>query len=249
MNQLLIEELSRRKLENPSYSLRSFALHLKLSPSALSEYLNGKRKISNNVAEHILGRLNLSFEKKIEWEKAHANRQSAGTYHQLSADQYRLIAEWEHYAILSLIRLKDFQPDHSWIAGRLGISSQEAEKACERLFRIGLLKKNSVGKWQRVSSNIKSSDGVSSQALRYSHLQNLDFAKEAVQNQGVDQRDVMAMTLAFDPKKMLKAKALIREFLEKFSEEMDSRQYSEVYKLCIQFFSITKTNDIGDKNL
>lgn len=48
-------EILQRK--NPAYSMRAFAKKLQLSPSALSEIISGKRKISKKMALRILDRM------------------------------------------------------------------------------------------------------------------------------------------------------------------------------------------------
>ena len=52
-------EFENRRLRNPSYSLRAFARDLAVSPSRLSEAINGKRGISNELAQKIITALNL----------------------------------------------------------------------------------------------------------------------------------------------------------------------------------------------
>ena len=44
-----------------------------------------------------------------------------------------------HYAILELVRLKEFRPDSRWIARMLGITTDEVNIALNRLIRLGLL--------------------------------------------------------------------------------------------------------------
>ena len=47
----LEEELQKRIQKNPSYSMRSFAQSLQLSPSFLSHMLSGKRALSLEKAQ------------------------------------------------------------------------------------------------------------------------------------------------------------------------------------------------------
>ncbi|MGK5084878.1 DUF4423 domain-containing protein [Bdellovibrionota bacterium FG-1] len=46
----------------------------------------------------------------------------------LTSDQFHAVAEWTHFAILSLIKLPGFQEDPEWIAGRLGIVAKRSPK-------------------------------------------------------------------------------------------------------------------------
>lgn len=56
--EVLIGEYSARRIRNPKYSLRAFALDLGLSSSSrISEILNGKQGLSVEVAREIAGSL------------------------------------------------------------------------------------------------------------------------------------------------------------------------------------------------
>src|SRR6185312_7812876 len=58
--------LARARLKNPRYSLRAFSKKLGCSASALSEFLNGRRRFSVKVAERIVDRLNLDPQDRFE---------------------------------------------------------------------------------------------------------------------------------------------------------------------------------------
>lgn len=52
-------QFARLQSKNPAFSLRAFALKLDISPSAFSEIMSGKRKISKKMAVKILERMHL----------------------------------------------------------------------------------------------------------------------------------------------------------------------------------------------
>jgi transcriptional regulator with XRE-family HTH domain len=58
----LQQELLRRKAKNPSYSLRSFALQLKLNHATLSSLIAGKRKLTPYTVKKLAKALNLGPE-------------------------------------------------------------------------------------------------------------------------------------------------------------------------------------------
>ena len=78
-------------------------------------------------------------------------------------------------------------------------------------------------------------------AVRKSHSINLDLAQKALDEQELTSRDFTWLTFAFDPSEMEAAKQKIREFQDEFSEQFStSKQSTEVYRLAIQLFSLTK---------
>ena len=56
----LNEAFSETQLKNPAFSLRAFARKLDLSPSALSEILKGKRRVSKKLAQRVVTNLCLA---------------------------------------------------------------------------------------------------------------------------------------------------------------------------------------------
>ena len=61
LQKLLYRELSDIKVRNPYFTLRSYARRLNVPPSALSEILNGKRRVSKRMATRITDRLTELF--------------------------------------------------------------------------------------------------------------------------------------------------------------------------------------------
>src|SRR5688500_6041978 len=58
-NDWLQLELERRQAHNPMYSARAFAKQIQISPGRMSEYLNGKRQVTKNMAKKISDRLGI----------------------------------------------------------------------------------------------------------------------------------------------------------------------------------------------
>lgn len=238
---LLTEELERARLKNPSYSLRSFARRLGMNSGAISGILAGKRRISRKMAVRVCEKLMFSSEEISKLISDSRETSGPLSYKILPTDQFRLISDWYHFAILSLVKTKNFQTDEEWIASRLMITKSEVRAAVERLVRLGLLKKNQSGKWVRTVSHISSTDGVSSTAVRRAHANDLDLARRSLDEDSMERRDFTALTLAMDPRKMLEVRKRIRAFQDELSRFVEMGPTSEVYKLTMQFFPITKT--------
>lgn len=64
---LLRDKFEKRKMANPRYSLRAFARDIRISPSRLSEILNGKQGLSESGAEKISSALGMEGEEKARF--------------------------------------------------------------------------------------------------------------------------------------------------------------------------------------
>lgn len=245
---VLKEELVERQKKNPSYSLRSYADYLGIHPGTLSAVLNGKRTLPLSAADRVADRLGLSPRRKIHFLKNLATEKARFKYlseeekeKQVILDEanYKVIAQWEHYAILTLIETANFNPDNGWIAQRLGVSVNQIEVAMERLLRSGLLVKTEDGNYKKTFSKLKTSEDVISPALQRAHLEELDLGKEKIEKIDVLQRDFSSITIAVNPKNLEKAKTAIYEFRQKMRSILEEGEKEEVYQLCIQLYPLT----------
>jgi uncharacterized protein (TIGR02147 family) len=167
----------------------------------------------------------------------------------LEQDQFEVIAEWYHDAILELARLKNFRNDHRWISTRLGITAAQASDATQRLQRLGLLAFNKEGKaatdFQDTTTNIFPNS--TSVALRKQQKQILDKSLTALDDLPRTVRDHSSLTLAISTRDIEKAKSLIADFRLRFMQllQQDRSDYDEVYQLSIGFFPITRFETHG----
>ena len=249
LQKLLSQRLADIRLRNPSYSLRAFAKKAGVSSSAISEILNGKRRISKNTARRIALRLSLdpqeaatllaSFPEKRPYRKE-SDPPEQPPLAQLSMDQFRLISEWWHFAIQSLSETEDYRHDPAWVASRLGLSPQQARSAMERLSRLRMLWSDEAGKVLRGAPGYETSDDIADASLRHAHSQNLELARKSLESDPVLQRDFTATTMAIDPDKLPEAKRRIREFHNELCAFLESGDKREVHKICIQMFPLTR---------
>ena len=139
----LQSELAARCAANPQYSLRSFARHLDIDHSTLSQLLRRKRPLTTATVQKLGSALKLPPD-ELQSYLAHHTRWSApdpslGEATRLTRDAADMIADWYHYAILELTRLESFRADSSWVARVLGISTDEVNIALVRLCHLDLL--------------------------------------------------------------------------------------------------------------
>lgn len=251
----LLNEFNRRKSKNPSFSLRAFAKYLRLSPSRLSELLSSKRTLTKTTALQIADRLEFSPLQKEKFLEAVSNDYEAtrirkrkqnifsptiqADFYELSEDAFAAISDPIHFSLLSLAETKNFKSDEGWIARRLKISTMKVRETVSRLSKLGLLQEKN-GKLSCTHYNLTTTHDIPSSALRKGHAELLGKAIEAIQNVPVEKRDVTSVTMAVDPKKLEKAKKMIKEFRRKLMKELESGEKTEVFALAIQLFPLTE---------
>ena len=252
VQKLLQKELAAAQQKNQSFSMRSFSSRVELNPGALSGILNGKRTISADLARRIAIRLHLDpqqraellsyFPKKRAYKKTNRDESSGQVlnYLQISASQFRIVAEWEHYALLSLLKTKDFQSDSEWIAFRLGITVVKASEVTARLIEVGMIARDPDGKLVRVAKDFRTTDDILDVSLQKAHLQSMDLAAQSMQKHSIKERDFSSLTMAIQPEKLSVAKELIRKFQDELYETVGSTQGTEVYRLSKQLFPLTQ---------
>lgn len=252
VQQLLHRKLSEARLKNSRYSLRSFAKRAGLQPGAVSGILNGKRFVSAKLAERLAQNLLLDPQERAELLGAFPRRSlqtqeaTDPSYLQLSALHYKIIAGWEHYAILSLLKTKGFRDSPNWIAERLGISPTAASQALARLLELGMVRRTKKG-LERAQPRFRSSDDTADLSVRLSHEQSMELAKESMHRDPVAQRDLSAITMAINPVRLPEAKEAIRRFQDELSALLEQGEAVEVYRFSSQLFPLTKISSTGEK--
>lgn len=261
---ILREDLVRRCDKNPRYSLRAFARDLNLSASHLSGVLAGRYGLSREGAIDIAKRLSLS---KLEAQifiqsvasrhgRSKALREAATLklrdlqsqnkdINYLQLDQFKMIADWFHFAILELTYLKSFKPDIGWIAKTLGIRPETAGSAVSRLKRLKVLVTEGR-RWFPSTAASEAGMEVPSAAIKTFHAQILQKASQAIYFQPVEQRDFRSTILAIRKDRLPEAKKALEKLHQEFCSEISGNDpgfQDEVYCLATQLFSLTTTQE------
>lgn len=246
LQKLLLTIYSEKQKKNRAFSLRAFARQVGISPTSLSQFLSGKRRLSIKLATNIVKNLTLSPSRADAVLKTISNgkNQYKSTYTQIDMDQYHSIADWYHFAILSLLRTSDFQNDPEWIAKRLNIKLREAKSGLERLIRLGIIEETSEGKIKPTHNQVITSDDISSISLRKSHFQCLELAQRSLEQDEITLRDFTSITMAIDPDKIAEAKTKIRNFYNELSQTLETGNRREVYIFFGQLFPLTIRSEV-----
>ena len=122
---LLQQELERRRMRNPRYSLRAFARALALDHSSLSQFLTGRRRLTPRSIRRLGAALRLS-PREIE----------------------SLCGEANDEALLHVVGTPLFRADSRWLATVLGIPIDEVNQSLQRLVRLRALRMTSAARWE-----------------------------------------------------------------------------------------------------
>ena len=256
-------ELARRCERNPRYSLRSFAKAAKVDVGGLSRILANKALPSAQVAEKLARFLDLSPKQQrcfmASIAKAHQARSyrrlsppfhkellddregsAAEAQRELSAEMFRVIADWYHYAILELTFAPGFRAEPAWIASELGISATEAKLAVRRLFELGLLERKGA-RVRKTDAHLTTGDKqLTSSAHRRRQRQVLEKALFSLENDPVEIRSHTGMTMAVDPKRIPHAKEMILKFNRELAEYLEGGDRSQVYELSVALLPLQR---------
>lgn len=259
----LREELMARVDRNPRYSIRSFAQALGLQSSALSQIMAGKRAVSTKVLDRLLSRLEMNpgeqkaFVQSVIDEKKSQGLQrvspdllkrlrefgeadSTTAVRPVGLDEFRIIADWYHYAILELTFSKHFKPDSRWIAKELNISVTEAKLAVERMIELELLERKN-GTLKKTDWNLDSKDKTKTSAFhRRRQKQILEKSIASLEQDPIEERNHSSITVCIDPKNIPAAKTKIQKFMWELAGSLVEGTPDRVYEMTVNLFPVQK---------
>lgn len=256
----LSDELSRRQRVNQAYSMRSYARFLGLDSGVLSAVLANKRSVPHNAVAAICKKLELKpvEQKMFEAGVSGARRvfQQIGQSHphlfaspddffllEESELTYRVLSEWEYFAVLSLFDTVVFREDEGWIAARLRIDRERVRQILADLQTCGLVERAADGRLRKTRKNLETTDGVVSKAIRQGNKEVLQMAMEKIDNTALEQRSFSTVTIALNPKNLGRARDLIKTFRRNLMELLEADEPTEVFQLAIQLFPLTAMKD------
>ena len=240
-------ELVRRCQKNPKFSMRAFARLLAIENSALSKILCGKRALTSKMVLRLGGKLGLGPLEISQFSiipSSNLPMSIDANYFQLSLDQFTVIADWYHYAVLELVKLKSFKCDPQGVSRKLGVTYAEASGAIDRLLRLGYLERTKNGTLTNKSgplTTVKNDFTVT--AFRRLQTQILEQAIVALEQIPFEKRDQSSMTMAISSAKIKSAREKIKKFRRELCAflEKDKDKLDEVYHLSISLYPVTKS--------
>lgn len=241
--EILKKELIRKKSRNASYSLRSYSRDLEIDPSNLSKLLAYQKSIGPRLRIKIGKKLGFTNEAIESWLRpaAQANTNDQ-VYINHNLDLFKVISEWQYYALLEYFKINNASSNPVDIAKHLNLEVTLINSSLDRLLELGLL----VKKGKKISPSEESSSSIldvpTSPAHREQQVQILEGAIDALKNTPIELRSQSSMTLAIDSKKLDEARELIKNFRRDIGRLLSSsNQLDNVYQLSVSLYPVTKT--------
>jgi uncharacterized protein (TIGR02147 family) len=236
--------------QREGYSLRRFARRLGVAAPVLSGVLNGKRKVTRNLAEKLLLSLQVapdelqSLLRHFPVKQTRLRNQSGGAKPvsapvEIDAAKFNLLSDWWHFAVLALAESSVCRSDPAWIAKRLAITQSQAAKAVDTLTRLDLVRKRGA-MLTATGVKLKTTQDVPSVAIKRNHLQGLELARDALNRDLPADREFGSHTFCGDPDLLDAVKPLLREARARAVRVMESGEKRAVYRLQVQLFKLSK---------
>ncbi len=261
-HELLQKALLRVSRRNKSYSLRSLARAVDISPSFLSAVFKGKKRLPKSRFEAVTRSLGMdeaskkSLRKAMLLETIGSSPNSVPFFEDVLSPSNLAIAEreegtipeftvfdsWYHMAILDLVTCVNFNPDPKDIGSRLGIETREAERAFKMLADRGLIEfKNGI--WLKVNEKLRFPTTKSYPAIRAYHKTMITKALQTLIGQtdtvSFERRLITAVSFAANPESLKKGRERLMELIYEIADIMTEGDCTEIYQLNAQLFPLT----------
>jgi len=260
----------REKTRAPGFSHRSFARRAGLaSPNYLKLVIDGSRPVTEKNLSAFLRGLKLSgpqseyFRILVSMKESRDDKEKvallerllkmrvrySGDPLQLDKDRWEILRSWHHWAIREMVLLKDFQPDPTWIAVKLGrkITPAQAKESLEVLERLEFLRVDpESGRLRQSDPMITTSDEISNLIVRHIQRQFVELGLVSLFHDPVDVREISGVTLALRQDQIPVFKKMLKDFRRELNRQFsDSSETGadHVYHLETMFFPITKMGE------
>ena len=242
---LLAQELKKRQRKNTSYSLRSFARDLEISPSMISRFISGEREPSPESLGQILEFIDAdpSLKKHIFdslVKKADFKIPQDIDYQELNSGQIERLNHWLFFALLELFRSNNRNFTIPKIAKSLNQPNSDVESKVRILIEMKLIKKTATS---FKTLNAKQTAKTSRTTLDQIHSGYLEQAQKSISTSLENERNISGPTILINPKRLPEAYERIKSFrrsLSSYLEAKESEKDEKLYRVQIALFPLEK---------
>lgn len=257
---LLNEDYRKRNIRNNAYSIRAFAKQLEVNAGVLNQIMNGKRGLPYQVAEKIIGKLDLTekeqdlfmrsaFYSKQELDILQKERSYKNVFLMTDQEKFcKVMSEWEYFAFIALMDVFNFSDNIEWAAKKLNISLGRMEEVISVLLKLDIIKKGHktyTGDFDKITSQIERD----SHMFKVVQKNNLNMAIEKIDKYTSEECHFSSITLAIQPRNIQRAKLLTEEFILRLTSLLEDGNQEDVYKCCVQLFPISLTENETNKTI
>lgn len=150
-----------------------------------------------------------------------------------------MISEWQHYALLNLVKSEACEHRLSWFAERLNLPEKVVSEALNRLLRLGMLSFQKK-KYVRTKGHFKTSDDVLNISIQRSHLEDLELYRDHLTGLPPEERDLSSVTMLLNPSRMKEFKKWLRSAQDRFASKFETTDSATVFRLSFALFPLKK---------
>jgi uncharacterized protein (TIGR02147 family) len=249
------EEIRKVK---PFFSYRYIAHKAGLkSVGFISWVIKGKRTMSVSLAHRVAAILKLGkretdyFEllinhnqAKTTEERQHyldrllAFRSTRATVVNRDRDQY--YSRWYYSVIRELVAVVEVRNESQVVALlRPPITRLEAKEALELLTRLGMIRKNVKGFYERIDSTLTSGPDVDPAIIHGFQIATMQLAESALHRFAKEDRDISTVTLSCNEKDLERIRERIRQMRSEIAQiACASENADKIFQLNTQFFPL-----------
>jgi plasmid maintenance system antidote protein VapI len=256
---ILKEEWNRRRGVNRRYSLRAYASALAISPSRLSDFLNGKGGLSAARAVEVADRLNLSAaefaqlrliihaelqiprgQKPLGRQQLRQLKQKFDTYRSLSSRESLERLSLEHLYIAELVA--DVAQSEAQISRRLQIHPGHLPELLADAAALDLIQPvaERPGYWQGSDATWLLGNAQASAAIRRLHFRLLQDVPKICEKCDYDERELSSALMQLNRPQIETLRGMIREFTKSCVAEANRKKDpgQRLYGLSLQLFPL-----------
>jgi uncharacterized protein (TIGR02147 family) len=161
----------------------------------------------------------------------------------LEANQYDYYKEWYHSVIRELAQNVSSESEISnLLVPKIPLPQVKASLAL--LVKLGMLEKDSNGKYRQTDKHLTTGENISSMAVRKHHENMGKLAVEALETAEKDCRDVSGITMGLSKSGFDALKAELASFRRRIKEIATESENGEeaVYRINLQLFPLSKAH-------
>lgn len=263
--QYLQDWFDARKINNPRFSHRLFARRAGLrSPALLSNVIKHRRNLTIDTIDAFVSAMKLSaaeaafFAYLVHFDQATSDARRNEVWKKISAtrrfrdarriegDSVEYLSKWYHSAVREMATKSGFCANPDWVAKKLRprITSPQAKKALELLFRLGLLVEKDDGTATAMDASLVTPDEVVGMAVHNYHQGMLQRSVEAITAFRPKERHFGALTVAIPESMVPQLKEEIASFQTRILDICDRTPDKErIYQLNVQLFPLSANLD------
>lgn len=248
LNQFILSKFEAIKVSNPRFSLRALALKSTISPGHLSEILTGKRALSKNNLEKLIGALRLNqadidtanryFDSEKQRKKATQSIERV-----LNKSEFSEISTSEFFLTLAAMDLSIDGIDLVTISGKTGIPLEQTETIVSKLLNLGIVDSNSEGLLSKSLRSLSTESEIPNFDIQRFHKDALTTTRDIFPDVPLNKREMVYMTMAINPRNLPMAKREIEKCWKKVYTKLAQGERTELYTLGIQLIPATVKKD------